>query len=221
VRSEAEIDDVVGALAAEGVTRVLAIAGSVEEVAGPFPATIDLLRTGILQRHGVTRVGVAGHPEGSPDVDPADLVQAIVDKNAFAIESGLEVEIVTQFSFAPEPVIIWEGALREAGNRLPIRVGLPGAASAPTLLRFGLRCGIGPSVAVMRKRAGSVMKLASAKPQYPEATVIGVADAGPDTLFSAFHFFPFGAFVRSAAWATAIKDGRFTLPSKDHLAVTD
>ena len=83
VRSEAEIDDVVGALAAEGVTRVLAIAGSVEEVAGPFPATIDLLRTGILQRHGVTRVGVAGHPEGSPDVDPADLVQAIVDKNAF------------------------------------------------------------------------------------------------------------------------------------------
>ena len=221
VRSEAEIDDVVGALAAEGVTRVLAIAGSVEEVAGPFPATIDLLRTGILQRHGVTRVGVAGHPEGSPDVDPADLVQAIVDKNAFAIESGLEVEIVTQFSFAPEPVIIWEGALREAGNRLPIRVGLPGAASAPTLLRFGLRCGIGPSVAVMRKRAGSVMKLASAKPQYPEATVIGVADAGPDTLFSAFHFFPFGAFVRTAAWATAIKDGRFTVPSKDHLAVTD
>ena len=221
VRSEAEFDDVMGALAAEGVTRVLAIAGSVEEVAGPFPATIDLLRTGILQRHGVTRVGVAGHPEGSPDVDPADLVQAIVDKNAFAIESGLEVEIVTQFSFAPEPVIIWEGALREAGNRLPIRVGLPGAASAPTLLRFGLRCGIGPSVAVMRKRAGSVMKLASARPQYPEATVIGVADAGTDTLFRAFHFFPFGAFVRSAAWATAIKDGRFTVPSKDHLAVTD
>ena len=30
-----------------------------------------------------------------------------------------------------------------------------------------------------------------------------------------------GAFVRSAAWATAIKDGRFTLPSKEHLAVTD
>jgi methylenetetrahydrofolate reductase (NADPH) len=164
---------------------------------------------------------VAGHPEGSPDVEPGDLVQAIVDKNTFAIESGLDMEIVTQFSFAPEPVIIWEGALREAGNRLPIRVGLPGAASAPTLLRFGLRCGIGPSVAVMRKRAGSVMKLASARPHYPEATVIGVADAGTDTLFRAFHFFPFGAFVRTAAWAAAIKDGRFTVPSKDHLAVTD
>ena len=111
VRSEAEIDDVVGALAGEGVTRVLVIAGSVKEVAGPFPATIDLLRTGILQRHGMTHVGVAGHPEGSPDVDPADLVQAIVDKNAFAMESGLEMEIVTQFSFAPEPVMIWERAL--------------------------------------------------------------------------------------------------------------
>jgi methylenetetrahydrofolate reductase (NADPH) len=221
VRSEAQIEEIVGALEAEGVTRVLAIAGSVDEVAGPFPATIDLLRTGVLQRHGITWVGVAGHPEGSPDVDPADLVQAIVDKNTFALESGLEMEIVSQFSFAPEPVLIWERALREAGNRLPIRVGLPGAASAPTLLRFGLRCGIGPSVAVMRKRAGSVLKLASAKPQYPEATVIGVADAEAEARFRTFHFFPFGAFTRTAAWARAISDGRFTIASREHLVVTD
>jgi methylenetetrahydrofolate reductase (NADPH) len=221
VRSDAEIDHVVGALADEGVTRALVIAGSLDEVAGPFPATIDLLRTGVLQRHGITKIGVAGHPEGSPDVDPAELVQAIADKNAFAVESGIEMEIVTQFSFAPQPVVIWEQAVREAGNRLPIRVGLPGAASAPTLLRFGLRCGIGPSVAVMRKRAGSVLKLAAAKPQYPEATVVGVADAAPDTRFSTFHFFPFGAFVRTAAWARSIKDGRFTIRSAEHLVITD
>ena len=66
-----------------------------------------------------------------------------------------------------------------------------------------------------------MLKLASARPQYPEATVIGVAGAGPETLFAAFHFFPFGAFVRTVAWATAIKDGRFAVHSSDHLAVTD
>ena len=221
VRSEEEIEHIVGALADLGVTRALVIAGSVDEVAGPYPASIDLLRAGVLQRHGITKIGVAGHPEGSPDVDPAALVQAIVDKNQFAAEGDVDMEIVTQFSFAPQPILIWEQALREAGNRLPIRVGLPGAATAPTLLRFGLRCGIGPSVAVMRKRAGSIRKLATARPQYPEATVIGVAGAGADTLFRSFHFFPFGAFVRTAAWARAVSDGRFTLPSMEHLVIAD
>jgi methylenetetrahydrofolate reductase (NADPH) len=223
VRSEQQIEDVVGAVAEQaGVRRVLAIAGSVAELAGPFPATIDLLRTGVMQRHGITWVGVAGHPEGSPDVGDAELVQAITDKNEFAVDSGLDVHLVTQFSFAPEPVIIWERSIRAAGNRLPVHVGLPGAASAATLLKFGLRCGIGPSLAVMRKQAGNVLKLASTKPQYPEATVTGVAAAAAQdgaNRFAPFHFFPFGAVARTAAWARAIADGRFALPSDDRIVV--
>jgi methylenetetrahydrofolate reductase (NADPH) len=223
VQSEQQIDDLVGAVAEQaGVRRVLAIAGSVDEVAGPFPATIDLLRTGVMQRHGISWVGVAGHPEGSPDVGDAALVQAITDKNAFAEESGLDVHLVTQFCFAPEPVVIWERSIRAAGNHLPVHVGLPGAASAATLLKFGLRCGVGPSLAVMRKRASSVLKLASAKPQYPEATVAGVAAAAvqdPGSSFTPFHFFPFGAFARTAAWARAIADGRFAMPSDDRIVI--
>ncbi len=222
LRSEQETDDVLRSLVEQaGVQRVLAIAGSVSTSAGPFPATIDLLRSGVLQRHGITWVGVAGHPEGSPDVTPAELTQAIVDKNDFAVTSGLDVHLVTQFLFAPEPVVTWERALRAAGNRLPIHVGLPGAANAATLLRYGIRCGVGQSLAVMRKRAGSVLKLASAKPQYPDETVAGVASAGLDTCFEAFHFFPFGAFERTAAWARAIGDGRFTMPDNHRIVVAD
>jgi methylenetetrahydrofolate reductase (NADPH) len=223
VRSEQEIEDVVGALVEQaGVRRVLAIAGSVDEAAGPFPATIDLLQTGVMQRHGISWVGVAGHPEGSPDVGDAELVQAIADKNAFAVESGLEVHLVTQFCFAAEPVIIWERSIRAAGNRLPVHVGLPGAATAATLVKFGLRCGVGPSLAVMRKRAGSVLKLASAKPQYPEATVASVAAAAAQDeghCFAPFHFFPFGAFARTAAWARALAAGQFAMPADDRIAL--
>jgi methylenetetrahydrofolate reductase (NADPH) len=223
VESEQQIEDVVGAVVEQaGVRRVLAIAGSVDEVAGPFPATIDLLRTGVMQRHGITWVGVAGHPEGSPDVGDAELVQAIADKNQFALDSGLDVHLVTQFAFAAEPIIIWERSIRAAGNRLPVHVGLPGAASAATLLKFGLRCGIGPSLAVIRKQAGNVLKLASTRPQYPEATVTGVAAAAAqdgENRFAPFHFFPFGAFARTAAWARAIADGRFAMPSDDRIVV--
>ena len=215
LRGSSDLDDLLGRLTGEGgVTEVLVVAGTIEPPAGPYAASIDVLRSGLLQRHGIQRVGVAGHPEGSPDVDAAGLAQAIADKNAFARESGLDLQLVTQFAFAPEPVVAWERAIREAGNELPVRVGLPGLVSAARLLKFGIMCGVGPSLSVMRKKAGSVLKLASSKPQRPDGTVLGVARAAvdPTTRFSAYHFFPFGGFTDTATWASGIRDGRFTLP---------
>ena len=35
--------------------------------------------------------------------------------------------------------------MREAGNRLPVVAGIPGVTSPPTLLKYALACGIGPS----------------------------------------------------------------------------
>ena len=225
LRDEAELDALLDRLVGEaGVSTVLVIAGSTSPPAGAFTSTIDVLRSGILLRHGIRSVGVAGHPEGSPDITADELAQAVADKNAFAAESGLQLEIVTQFCFAPEPLVAWEQAMREAGNQLPIRVGLPGAASAGTLVRFGLRCGVGPSLTIMRKRAGSVLKLASARPQYPEATAVGVARASvedPGARFSAFHYFPFGAFATTAAWAESLRQDRFALAPKDRIVVTE
>jgi methylenetetrahydrofolate reductase (NADPH) len=223
VHSEAELDELLEQLVAgAGVARVLVIAGSLASPAGPYASTMDLLRTGLLQRHGLRAVGVAGHPEGTPDVPPADLAAALVEKNELALEAGLDMELVTQFCFAPEPLVAWERAVREAGSRLPVRVGLPGAASAATLVRFGIRCGVGPSLTVMRKRAGSVLKLATARRQYPEATAVGVARASvadPSTLFSAFHYFPFGGFSATAAWANSLRQGRFGLAPNDRILV--
>ena len=35
---------------------------------GKFDAAIQLLQTGVFQDNGVTRIGIAGHPEGNPDI---------------------------------------------------------------------------------------------------------------------------------------------------------
>lgn len=194
-----------------GVDDLLLIAGGLTDP-GPFPSTMDLLRTGVLQRHGISRFGVAGHPEGSPDITPDELAAAVAEKNAYARATSSEVRIVTQFTFDPAPVIAWEQQLRVAGNRLPIHVGLPGAATIPTLLRYGLRCGIGPSLTVLRKQSGRFAKLASASPHYPDATVIGIAAAAaqdPGTMFAGFHHFPFGAVERTVSWATELQAGAF------------
>lgn len=213
VRSHRELDDAVGRLTHQaGVDDVLVIAGSTARH-GLHPSTMDLLRSGVLQAHGITAVGVAGHPEGAPNIDSDTLAQAVVDKNNFARDSGMAVRLVTQFAFAPEPIIAWERALRQAGNRLPVHVGMPGAVSASTLLRYGLRCGVGPSLKVLRTQAGRLSRLASTVPQYPDHTVTGIAQAAaadPRSLFTAFHYFPFGGLELTGRWATELGAGAFT-----------
>ena len=71
----------------------------------------------------------------------------------------------------------WERRIREAGNRLPVHVGLPGLTSPTRLLRFGLSCGVGPSLKVLRQQAGGMFMLATSPVYQPEDTLLGLADA--------------------------------------------
>lgn len=227
ITSHGQLDDAVRRLVTEaGVDDVLVIAGSFPDH-GPFPSSIDLLRSGVLQEHGIFAAGVAGHPEGTPDIAAGALAQAVHDKNEFALDSGMALRLVTQFAFDAAPFVAWERALRAAGNRLPVHVGLPGAVNASTLLRYGLRCGVGPSLKVLRRQAGRLSRLASAAPLFPDQTVIGVARAAagdPGHLFTAFHYFPFGALELTGRWASELgagafthgHDGRLLTPSRRH-----
>ena len=124
---------------------------------------MDVLRSGLLERHGIVRAGVAGHPEGSPDIAPEAVLVALAEKNAFAERSPIELRIVTQFALAAEPYVAWERRMREHGNRLPIVAGIPGVTSPPTLLKYALACGIGPSIEVLRKQSGGLLKLATTR----------------------------------------------------------
>ena len=62
---------------------------------------MDVLRSGLLERHGIVRVGVAGHPEGSPDIAPEAILAAHSPRRTrFAGSSPIELRIVTQFALA-------------------------------------------------------------------------------------------------------------------------
>src|SRR3546814_12435059 len=52
-----------------------------------FDSSMAILETGLFDKHGVETIGVAGHPEGSPDIAPAALEAALAWKNAFAERS--------------------------------------------------------------------------------------------------------------------------------------
>lgn len=202
-----------------GVTEVLVIGGGLA-AAGPLASTVALLDTGVLARHGITTIGVAGHPEGASDISPDDLALAIAQKNAYAAQTGAVMKILTQFTFDPTMTVLWERQLRAAGNRLPIHVGLPGAASLQKLINYGIRCGIGPSLSVLRKQSGKLLKLASASAHYPDATIAGVAAAAAldsESLFRAFHYFPFGALEQTLAWAEELRTGAFSIDRRGRI----
>jgi methylenetetrahydrofolate reductase (NADPH) len=214
VRDKRHLDEILAALTGEGdVDEMLVIGGSHADPVGEFDATIQVLRTGCLERRGIRRVGLAGHPEGNPDISEEGVRQALKDKNEFAAETAMQLYLLTQFCFAPEPVVVWERQIRADGNRLPVHVGLPGLASPTTLLKFGVSCGVGPSLKVLRTQMGNVLKMATASTYHPDSTMIGVARAvisDPDALFQGFHLFPFGSYTRTAVWARALGRGQFT-----------
>ena len=85
------------------VDDVLVVAGGGPTVAGDYRSSMDVLRSGLLERHGILRAGVAGHPEGSPDIAPEAILEALAEKNDFAATSEIDLRIVSQFALAAEP----------------------------------------------------------------------------------------------------------------------
>jgi len=208
IAGPAELDDLLGRLvAAAGVDDVLVIAGGLRQPVGEYTSSMDLLRSGLLERHGIARAGVAGHPEGSPDISPEAVLEALAEKNDFARSSQIHLRIVSQFALAGEPYVAWERQLRAHGNRLPVIAGIPGVTSPATLLKYALACGIGPSIDVLRKKSGGLLKLATTRAWRPDdvaATIAASTLEDPDSLIRGLHIFPFGGVERSAQWLAEV-----------------
>ena len=211
-----QIDSLLAAYRAEaGVDEVLVIGGGVDQPIGAFDNSLQILETGLLQKHGIRRVGVAGHPEGSPDISQIEIAEALGAKNALAKREGLNMYIETQFCFEAPIVLEWEKTVRAAGNELPIRIGIPGPATIKTLFRFAQISGIGPSMRFISKQARNVSKLMTVQSPHLLLSDLaqGMADDS-DCLIEHFHFYPFGGFAKTAIYANAITSGSIQLLPK-------
>ena len=125
LQNKAQLDDLLKRMTSEAnVREVLVIGGGVDNPVGDFDCTMQVLETGLIQKYGITHIGVSGHPEGSPDISADQLAQAISQKNEFARKEGLSLYMETQFCFDPASVLAWEKTIREAGNHLPVRIGI-------------------------------------------------------------------------------------------------
>ena len=205
-----------------GVNEVLVIGGGVDHPVGAFSDSMQVLETGLIQRYGIQNVGVAGHPEGSPDITQSEIADALAAKNRLAKRDGLKMYIETQFCFEADIVLAWERDVRAAGNALPIRIGIPGPATIKTLFRFAQISGIGPSMRFISKQARNVAKLMTVQsPHLLLADLAAGMSADPDCLIQHFHFYPFGGFARTAAYASAVANGDIRILPKGGFDVMD
>ena len=216
LRDPYQLDELLAAFTSRcGVEEVLCIGGGVDKPVGGFDATMKVLETGLIQKHGIRSIGVAGHPEGSPDITDDEIAEALAAKNALAERDGLDLYIETQFCFEADIVLAWERKVRASGNKLPIRIGIPGPATIKTLFRFAQISGIGPSMRFISKQAKNVAKLMTV--QSPHLLIADLAAgmaADEDCLIRHFHYYPFGGFARTAAYAGAIAEGNIELLPK-------
>ena len=195
------------------VTRALVIAGDSNARTGPYESSLALMRTGLLQEHGIRSVGIAGYPEGHRRIGTAALDQALEGKIDYAGREGIDLFIVSQFCFDGEVILDWIERLRARGVTLPVRVGVAGPASVRTLLAYGMRCGIGNSIRALGSQAISLTRLLAQ--QGPEKIIRGIARSQARLGIAGLHFFPFGDFAQSARWIDKTAAGRFQFVDAD------
>ena len=206
VRDLEDLKSRVGALAQHaGVTEVLVVGGGAPEPIGQYDASMQILETGVLEANGIKRIGIAGHPEGNPDITKihgeAVLLEALKRKQAWLKSKNIEGFIATQFLFEAAPAAHWASTLRAEGIDLPIHVGVPGPATIKTLIKYAAMCGVGNSARFIRKQALNITKLLTVNAPDQFVDVLARLHVErPELGIVAPHFYPFGGFERLFEW---------------------
>ncbi|HEX6998017.1 MAG TPA: methylenetetrahydrofolate reductase [Gammaproteobacteria bacterium] len=210
--SVAQLERALATLQEAGVDHALVLGGDIAVENAAFDSSLELLETGLLEKHGFRKVGVAGHPEGSKAIGEERVKQALEGKAAFAKRAPFEMRIVTQFGFDPDAFTSWEAETTAAGVTLPVHVGFPGPTSLKQLMRFAALCGIGSSTRMLMNRTGAMANLL--RTQAPDEMITHIARhrlSHPASRLVKAHFFCFGGVVKTARWANSVIAGQFEL----------
>lgn len=175
----------------------LLIAGGANKPYGEYDSSIQLIESGLFDKANFQNLHIAGHPEGSMDIDPdgstKNVDQALSWKNEFSKRTDAKMAITTQFSFDADSVISWANNLKKSGIDIPIHIGIAGPAKLQTLLKYSIECGVGASIKIIQKRAMDLTKLLL--PYKPTTIITDLANYkanNPSFNIEKVHFFPLG-----------------------------
>jgi len=142
---------------------------------------LQLLATGLFEGW---RIGIAGHPDGSPDISDEDLEKAMIDKKPYANY------IVTQWSLDASPIVEFISK-----QTLPVHVGITGPLKISSLLKFANIVGAKNSINFLKSNVTRAVDLL--KPRDPKDLIEKLRDSTEN-----FHIYTFDGLKETNQWLT-------------------
>ena len=161
-----------------GVKQALVIGGSADPI-GDYHCSLQILETGLFKG---MKIGIAGHPDGSPDISDLDLEKAMKDKLPFADY------IVTQWLLDPQPITKFISK-----QTLPVHVGITGPLKISSLLKFASIVGAKNSLNFLKSNASKAVDLL--KPKDPSDLIENLKKVTQN-----FHIYTFGGLKETNKW---------------------
>ena len=175
---EAQLNDYVSRWKDLGVKQALVIGGSHEQI-GVFESSVQILETGYFEG---LKIGIAGHPEGSPDISDSNLEKAMKDKKPYADY------IITQWLLNPQPIIDFISK-----QSVPVLVGITGPMKITSLIKFANIVGAKNSINFLKSNFGKALDLL--KPKEPNELIGKVKNFSDN-----FHIYTFGGLKETNKW---------------------
>ena len=176
--NEAQLKEYVTMCKDGGVKQALVIGGGREPM-GKFDSSFQLLETGYFEK---MKIGIAGHPEGSPDISDEVLEKAMIDKKPYADY------IVTQWLMQSEPIIDFISK-----QSVPVHVGITGPMKISSLIKFANIVGAKNSINFIKSNFSRAIDLL--KPKDPNDLVDQIKE---HTKY--FHIYTFGGLKETNNW---------------------
>jgi len=178
IKNLGELKDYVNRCKDEGVKQALVIGGSSQPI-GDFHCSLQLLETGLFDN---LKIGIAGHPDGSPDISDKDLEKAMNEKKPFADY------IVTQWLLDADCI-----AKFVSEQSLPVHVGITGPLKISSLLKFANIVGAKNSLNFIKSNMTKAVDLI--KPRDPNDIIEKLKRSTEN-----FHIYTFGGLKETNKW---------------------
>lgn len=200
VPGASQLDEWLHELAEAGCNRLMLIAGDPLTHQGPYRDTLDVLSSGLLEKHGFIYLGVAAHPDGHVHASESDVRSALEIKKTYAREKNVHMWVVTQFVFDMTNFAKWLDEWQEAFDFLPLHVGLAGPSSLASLMRYAARCGVATSVKMLLTNRNSRRLMSSWNPDDQLKELYELCGNHVSRRLKGLHLFPFGGLESAARW---------------------
>jgi len=178
IKNKEELKDYVSRCKGGGVKQALIIGGSSQPI-GDFHCSLQLLETKLFEGW---KIGIAGHPEGSPDISKTELEKAMIDKKPYAHY------IVTQWVMDTESIIKFISK-----QKLPVHVGITGPLKITSLLKFANIVGAKNSINFLKSNMTKAVDLL--KPRDPKDMIEKIKESTDN-----FHIYTFGGLKETNKW---------------------